>query len=343
MLKLYAKALFHKPSKSSSINSNFVKNSAEKEHKPNSTLVVPTLPTEQLTKTVSINARHCENYNALCHWKMGIAAQIHPNYIQTLSMPLQLSLMVNDHFPFKPIGVVHIANEINVHFLPEQSATITLKCYFGKVYFHKRGWLFELVTEAAVNTASEAQSTCIVASSYYLAKVKHEVDNCNMAGLSKAPAWLNEEEATVDFEHHSAQASFYFPANIGRRYANISGDFNPIHLCATTAKLFGFKQAIAHGMYSKALCVSQLISKLCGTRHSLSAGFILRCRFVQPILLPANTQFSMYENQVVESKPDGEGANNSAVMFSLQSSKGKRSRLHLSCSLITKTPTKKVE
>ena len=46
--------------------------------------------------------------------------------------------------------------------------------------------------------------------------------------------------------------------DLGRRYAAISGDYNPIHLGALSAKLFGFKQAIAHGMWSKARCLAAL-------------------------------------------------------------------------------------
>jgi len=35
----------------------------------------------------------------------------------------------------------------------------------------------------------------------------------------------------------------------GRRYGAFSGDRNPIHLCAATASLFGFRRPIAHAMY----------------------------------------------------------------------------------------------
>ena len=38
--------------------------------------------------------------------------------------------------------------------------------------------------------------------------------------------------------------------NTGRSYAASSGDYNPWHLYGATAKLFGFRKAIAHGMWS---------------------------------------------------------------------------------------------
>jgi acyl dehydratase len=41
-------------------------------------------------------------------------------------------------------------------------------------------------------------------------------------------------------------------AGAGRRYARLSGDWNPIHLWPATARLFGFRQPIIHGMHSAA-------------------------------------------------------------------------------------------
>ena len=48
------------------------------------------------------------------------------------------------------------------------------------------------------------------------------------------------------------------PGDIGRRYAGVSGDPNPIHMYAVTARLFGFKSAIAHGMWSYARVLAAL-------------------------------------------------------------------------------------
>ena len=52
------------------------------------------------------------------------------------------------------------------------------------------------------------------------------------------------------------------PADLGRRYAGVSGDHNPIHLYPLTAKAFGFPRQIAHGMWSMARCVGALENRL---------------------------------------------------------------------------------
>jgi acyl dehydratase len=44
--------------------------------------------------------------------------------------------------------------------------------------------------------------------------------------------------------------SWAMPHNLGRQYAALSGDYNPVHLWPWSAKLFGFKKPIANGMYS---------------------------------------------------------------------------------------------
>ena len=52
------------------------------------------------------------------------------------------------------------------------------------------------------------------------------------------------------------------PGDLGRRYAAVSGDRNPIHLYPLTAKALGFPRQIAHGMWSLARCVAALENRL---------------------------------------------------------------------------------
>ncbi len=68
-----------------------------------------------------------------------------------------------------------------------------------------------------------------------------------------------------------------------RRYAWLSGDLNPIHLSNLTARLFGFRRAIAHGMFAKARIVSALVEELPQTSE-------LYATFSKPIALPAQGQ-----------------------------------------------------
>src|SRR5206468_5241207 len=57
-------------------------------------------------------------------------------------------------------------------------------------------------------------------------------------------------------------AQVRIPGDQGRRYAAVSGDRNPIHLHALTARAFGFPSAIAHGMWLKARTLASLEGRL---------------------------------------------------------------------------------
>ena len=45
-------------------------------------------------------------------------------------------------------------------------------------------------------------------------------------------------------------ARWRLPDDLGRAYAGVSGDLNPIHLHPLSAKAMGFRRQIAHGMWT---------------------------------------------------------------------------------------------
>ena len=59
----------------------------------------------------------------------------------------------------------------------------------------------------------------------------------------------------------------HLPAGLGRQYASICGDYNPIHVSAIGAKLFGFHTALAHGMCVMELCAPQLTEAVADSQH----------------------------------------------------------------------------
>ena len=72
--------------------------------------------------------------------------------------------------------------------------------------------------------------------------------------------------------------------DLGRRYGSVSGDLNPIHVHPLTARLFGFKSAIAHGMWTKARCLGALQARL-------PDAFTVEVAFKKPIFLPGKVEF----------------------------------------------------
>ena len=82
---------------------------------------------------------------------------------------------------------------------------------------------------------------------------------------------------------------WYADSDIGRRYAKVCGDYNPIHLSATSARLFGFPTAIAHGMWSKAMALAALRG------HLPHSGFAFEVDFRKPVRLPSEVVLSASE------------------------------------------------
>lgn len=286
----------------------------------------PVLPTSHLRKEIQIDPVHCERYNKVVNWKLGIASVIHPSYLQVLTLPMQLQMMVSKPFPFKTMGLVHLANDIMVYVLPEQNAKLILKTSFNGLTKHKSGWVFGVLSEGFVDGA-----LAISATSYYLSRQKHTHGLDRLSSASKS----NNDTVHASAPRVSALSSSMpvieevvppfavtldidFPLGIGRRYARISGDYNPIHLTRWTAKLMGFRQAIAHGMYSKAICLSAVIKREMQTRKGASALTAMQfsTQFMQPIYLP--TQCALIVNR-----------ENDKIDFSLTSQSRAKSREHL--------------
>ncbi|MFC4701850.1 MaoC/PaaZ C-terminal domain-containing protein [Glaciecola siphonariae] len=241
------------------------------------------MPQQVLSQQHRILPAHFDNYHRLVNWPAAMHGYMHPNYIQVLTLPMQLSMMTQSPFPFKALGLVHIANKINVISLPKNSSNLTLNTYFGDVFSHKRGMVFELHSEACENDV-----VTIKATSYYLARVNQQ--GMGSAKLfSESELLCSKQSANIASENEDI-GELVFEENAGRQYAKASGDYNPIHLWPLTSRFFGFKQAIAHGMNSHAQSVSLVAAN---TQCNVCETTSIRAVFKQPILLPSKTRLSV--------------------------------------------------
>jgi acyl dehydratase len=90
-------------------------------------------------------------------------------------------------------------------------------------------------------------------------------------------------------------AEWAIRSNHGRRYARVSGDYNPVHLWPWTARPFGFRQPILHGFCTEALAAHALIRSL--WNGDPTALRRLRIRFRAPVFLPSRVQLLMAEEE----------------------------------------------
>ena len=209
--------------------------------------------------------------------------QLPPTYPHVLAFPLQMAVMADGSFPFGAVGLVHVENRI-VQCRPIGiGEELTLRVHPTKLEPHPKGRTFTLVTEALAGDELAWESV-----STMLRRGRPEVDVAVPSGIREElrPRGTGPAEP-VDSSAAEMQASaiWRLGGDLGRRYAAVSGDRNPIHMHALTAKPLGFPAAIAHGMWTKARCLAALESRL-------PDSFAVEVRFRKPILLPARVEFA---------------------------------------------------
>ncbi|WP_171018905.1 MaoC family dehydratase [Microbulbifer harenosus] len=224
----------------------------------------------------AVDPVHLQIYRDVCGF--GPGQHLPATYPFVLAMPLQLKLLVSEAFPFPVLGVVHVRNSITQYRPLLEREHLDIRCDLAAAVAVKRGYEFELLTSVRVN--GELVWECV---STLLSRTPHGEAKVSRPSSGKK-AWV----APVD-EGCASAVNWQVPADIGRRYARVSGDRNPIHLSASTAKIFGFPRAIAHGMWTKARCLAALEEgAYAGT---LPDRFTLGVDFIKPIFLPAEVLF----------------------------------------------------
>ncbi len=225
----------------------------------------------------------------------GFALRDHlpPTYPHVLAFPLHMAVMADGSFPFGAVGLVHVENRIEQLRPIGQGEELGLRVRPTPLEPHPRGRTFSLVTEARVGEELVWQS---VSTMLRRGPVNHPTDGPKgqeqRADGTKSPTGEDSSAhrpGEVDSSAHrlgEASAEWKLGDDLGRRYAAVSGDRNPIHMHALTAKPLGFPRAIAHGMWTKARCLAALESRL-------PDSFAAEVRFRKPILLPARVEFAL--------------------------------------------------
>jgi MaoC like domain len=213
---------------------------------------------------VAIDAAHLAAYAKVCRFRL--RDELPATYLHVVAFPLHLALMSDGRFPFGAVGLVHVANRIEQRRPVRLEERIAMRVHATALEPHPRGRAFTIVSEAtAAGEVVWTDETTIL---------KREATNGDRGPRSDAPPP----------EPPPANAQWRLPGDLGRRYAAVSGDRNPIHMHDMAAKLLGFPRTIAHGMWTKARCLAALESRL-------PRAFAVEARFRKPVLLPSTVTF----------------------------------------------------
>lgn len=215
-------------------------------------------------------------YDSVCGF--GLTDALPSTWLHVLTFPLQLTLMTADDFPLAPAGMVHVGNTITQHRPALITQPLDLSVRAENLRPHRRGVLVDLVGEARVGDELVWQGRSV-----YLNRSAH------LGGEVVPPPERDLPRGLV------TSGRWRLPADLGRRYAAVSGDVNPIHLNPLAAKAFGFPRAIAHGMWTYARALAAFESRL-------PPAYTATVDFTKPVLLPSTVRFAAAET------PDGYAA-----------------------------------
>ena len=204
-------------------------------------------------------------YQRVCGFRVNDV--LPPTYLHVLAFPLSIALMLEPAFPFPLVGLVHVANSITVARPVRSDEPVSLTVRAADLRPHPAGRQVDLLAEASVdgNVVWSGRST-------YLRREKPTEPR-------------SEKKPVGGAEPSAAISSVLVPENIGRKYATVSGDRNPIHLYALTAKAFGYPKAIAHGMWIKARTLAALEGRL-------PDSYTVDVAFKTPLLLPSRANIA---------------------------------------------------
>lgn len=203
--------------------------------------LVKTLPPAELVlPRVQLNAQHIGQYSALCGFHVGQGVPL--IYPQLLTFPLVTAYMCSDACPWPAMGTVHLANTIEQHKPLFADDVVRVEMGTGSLFAHEKGQGFTL--DLRILRGDEL--------------VWSATQSLLRVGVKETSGAGYTSQIQVDAPL-SCQTEYSASADIGRRYGAVSGDRNPIHMSALSARLFGFKRAIAHGMWTNARALSCLL------------------------------------------------------------------------------------
>ncbi len=236
-------------------------------------------------RTATVTREHVAAYARVCGFPVKDTAPL--TFPHVLAFPLHMAVMTSPEFPFPAIGTVHLANSITRHRPIDVGETLQIEVHASPVRPHPKGQAVDFLATARVDGETLWEST-----STYLRRGRSSADGMVSTGSTDASDVV------------PGRIAWRLGGDVGRRYAAVSGDHNPIHLYPLTAKALGFRRQIAHGMWSLARCVAAL-------ENRIPDVVTVDAAFTKPIFLPGTVMFGQ------DAVDDEDG-----IAFALTSPKG---------------------
>ena len=108
------------------------------------------LPERSLSRAeVSVDREHLAAYDRVCGFRL--RDELPATYPHMVAFPLAMELMTDTSFPFPVMGLVHIANRIEVVQPMSAAEPFDVRVWASNLSPHDRGTQFEIEAEASVS------------------------------------------------------------------------------------------------------------------------------------------------------------------------------------------------
>ncbi|MCF6248508.1 MAG: hypothetical protein L3J69_14275 [Desulfobacula sp.] len=231
------------------------------------------------------------SYCKVCGFEQKQIKTIPISFLQTLFIGILGKFITSSFFPFNPLGLIQIFQSFELKRKVLMDEVLDLSCTLDCIKKTSKGFETDFILQVRSGEQIVWQGI-----SRYLSRKKTITENKKRQD-KKEDVFLNIQE-TIEI-----------PADTGRKYARVSGDFNPHHLYPVLAGLFGFKTAIAHGMWSLARVIASLDKKF-----DLQDGAHVEAAFKLPVFMPATTTLGFESD-------NGDDNDKTIILFELRDKK----------------------
>ncbi|HVY79518.1 MAG TPA: MaoC/PaaZ C-terminal domain-containing protein [Steroidobacteraceae bacterium] len=253
---------------------------------------VPLLPKDTtLPRLEAVLARfqakreRVDAYRAVCGGESSDTLPV--AYPHVLAMPVQLALMSSSAFPVRLMGLVHLRNHIEQRRPLRVGEVGRLRVWIEGHRETNVGQEFDVNTSVEIDGQPVWQETCV----FMARRMTREKRYAGRIAAGEGIPAPDAESVQPDSPESVRTMSFEADEGIGWRYARVSSDFNPIHLSKLGARMFGFNQPIAHGMWSMARCLAALNS------DTFAGAKRVDVVFKRPVTIPAPLTLETWHTQ----------------------------------------------
>jgi MaoC like domain len=231
-------------------------------------------------------------------------AVLPPLALQLAASPLHLGILADKQFPFRAFSLVPMSQRVDQVSAVMPGAVLKIEAFTGHTRPVRWGTRFDLITEVRRDGRLVWRSIMGMLARHGThdgpaanernrpSGRRAEVDPLAcmpatppVAETASAPMPLSafsvlDDGASLMPAGWQRLELIDAPGDLGRRYAAVAGDWNPIHRRAWLARRFGFERAVVHGSWT-------LARGLASAGWPMHEAYSLHAQYRKPVLLPS--------------------------------------------------------